>query len=128
MNAWLMLAAALMTLTGLVHSLLGEQLIFRRMRRGTLVPAFGGDLLQERNVRILWATWHLASVLGWGVAAALLLLADPASAGPATRGLVHILALASAIGALLVMVSTRGRHPGWIALSAVATACMLGTL
>ena len=55
-------------LTGIVHSVLGEVLIFRHVRSGGLVPAMGARPLRERNIRILWTTWHLASVFGWAFA------------------------------------------------------------
>ncbi|KFC66715.1 hypothetical protein FG93_04194 [Bosea sp. LC85] len=61
-----LLAGALMLVIGLIHSVLGEMLIFRHMRRGSLVPTMGQPLLRERHVRILWASWHLPSILGWG--------------------------------------------------------------
>ena len=64
MDIPLTLAALLLIVTGLVHSLLGEWLIFRHLRQGTLVPKLGAPPLQTRNIRILWATWHLTSVLG----------------------------------------------------------------
>ncbi|TAG84886.1 MAG: hypothetical protein EAZ24_00230, partial [Burkholderiales bacterium] len=102
-----------------VHSVLGEWLIFRHLRQGTLVPQLAAPPLRSRNVRILWATWHLASVLGWGFAAVLLGMA--AAPGVPVQSLVlKSLSGASALGAILVLVGTNGRHPGWIALSAVA--------
>lgn len=119
MQAALTAAAALSILTGLVHSVLGEWLIFRHLRRGSLVPQLGAPPLRARHVRILWATWHLASVFGWALAALLLGLA--ASPEPPLRQLVLQSVMAANLGgALLVLVATRGRHPGWIALGAVA--------
>ena len=47
--------------TGLVHSLLGERLIFRRLRE------HGASVTESRRLGILWATWHLASVFGWAL-------------------------------------------------------------
>jgi len=119
MDTPLLLAALLLLVTGVVHSLLGEWLIFRHLRQGTLVPKRGVAPLQSRHVRILWATWHLASVLGWGFAA--ILCGMTAAPGLPLRSLVlTALSGASALGALLVLVGTSGRHPGWVALGAVA--------
>jgi hypothetical protein len=119
MQTSLTLAAALLIATGVVHSFLGERLIFRHLRQGTLVPQIGAPPLQARNIRILWATWHLASVMGWGFAAILWGMA----AAPEAQ--VHSLVLkavsgATAMGAMLVLFGTRGRHPGWVALGGVA--------
>jgi hypothetical protein len=117
-------AAMLLVATGLVHSLLGEWLIFRHLRQGTLVPQLEAHPLRSRHIRILWATWHLASVFGWGFA---LVLWDLAAAPEAPmRDLVlRAVSGAGAGGAILVLVGTRGRHPGWVALGGVAVLCWL---
>jgi hypothetical protein len=75
MNACLVAAAGLAFLVGLAHSVLGERLIFRRLRTGRLVPTNGGKVLGEGHVRIVWASWHVLTVFGWGIAAILLWLA-----------------------------------------------------
>ena len=119
MQTSLAIAAALAVLTGIVHSALGEHLIFRHLRSGTLVPALGAPPLRSRNIRILWATWHLASVFGWAFAAVLARLALEPDA-PLRSLAVGATVAAYAGGSLLVLVGTRGRHPGWVALAAVA--------
>lgn len=112
-------AAALLVLIGLIHTVLGEILIFRRLRTRGVVPTNGGDILKERNVRILWATWHLVTVLGFLVAVVIVQLVQiPVEAS--TRGfLVVSLIGAMLASSLLVLVGTRGRHPGWVGLLAV---------
>lgn len=104
--------------TGLIHSVLGEILIFRRLRDGGLVPSLDAPPLRARNIRILWATWHLATVFGWAFAGILLSLAFGADDVRAL--VVNAIVAAHLGGALLVLVGTHGRHPGWIALLAVA--------
>jgi len=112
------IAAILAALTGLAHSVLGEILIFRHLRSGSLVPALGAPPLRERNVRIIWATWHLATLFGWAFAGVLLQLA---LGHPITGSLVTgAIVFAYLGGAVLVLVGTKGRHPGWVALTAVA--------
>ena len=105
--------------TGVVHSLLGERLIFRHLRRSSLVPSLPAPPLQARNVRILWATWHLASVFAWALAGLLWQLAREPGAALSARLVLSASAAAFVLGSLLVLVSTRGRHPGWVALGAV---------
>ena len=119
MQTALTFAAVLAVVTGIVHSVLGELLIFRHLREGTLVPAKDAPPLRGRNVRIIWATWHLATVFGWAFAAILGWLAiDPKVP---VMSLVMATTIAAYIGgALLVLVGTRGRHPGWVALAVVA--------
>lgn len=119
MNTWLLAAAALAFATGLAHSVMGEVLVFQRLRRGTVVPAFGGDVLRERHVRILWASWHVLTLLGWCMAAMLVALAVWPD-GDMTRALARLISLGMFAGAMTVLIATRGRHPGWLAMSLVA--------
>ena len=127
MNSYFLAAAALALSVGLIHSVLGEFLIFQRMRKSGLVPTDGGSVLQERHVRILWASWHVITVLGCVIAATLYWLATP-QAGHASPG---FLVLAIFIGMLgssaLVLVGTNGKHPGWIGLLGVAVLVWLGS-
>ena len=67
MQAWYFAAGVLAAVTGVVHSVLGERLVFRHLRQGSVVPTGDAPPLRSRHVRILWATWHLASVLAWAL-------------------------------------------------------------
>ena len=127
MNTWLMGAAGLTVLIALAHSVLGEQRIFRHLRRaGQIVPTEGGTLLREFQVRILWATWHGLSAMGLGLAAVLLWLAHPAAQVASAGRVEWCVAMAMAVTGVLVLVSNRGRHPGWLALFAAAALVALG--
>ena len=131
MNACLVAAAVVVALTGLVHSVGGEWMSFRMLRRQGLVPDGGAPVLRGFQTRILWASWHLVTVLAWALAALLLWLAQPqaraASGGVIEQGA----ALALAVGGALVLWSNRGRHLGWVALwvaaALVLTAQFTGT-
>lgn len=119
MNTWLLIAATVTFATGLAHTVMGEVLLFHRLRRGTVVPTFGGEVLRERHVRILWASWHVLTLLGWCMAAVLVALAAwPAS--DMTRTLARLIGLGMFAGAMTVLIATRGRHPGWLAMALVA--------
>ncbi len=118
MNSYLVAAAVLALVVGLVHSVLGETLIFRRLRQRSLVPTNGGNVLLERHVRILWASWHVLTVFGGLIAFQLWQLAANPAAG---RGsLAGAIVVAMILGSLLVLVGTKGRHPGWVGLLGVA--------
>ena len=120
MSNYLHAAAALLVIIGLVHSIGGEMLIFRRLRRGGLVPTLAPAPLRQRHLRILWATWHVVTVLGWALAAVLWRVSD-AVQGQSMLEFVEItVAAACLVSSLLVLVATRGRHPGWLGLLAVA--------
>ena len=119
-------AAVLAFATGIVHSTLGEWLIFRRLRGSSFVPSQPAPPLGERHVRILWASWHLVSIFGWALAWLLWRAAQHEGAAVSVDGLLQVAASSFLAGALLVLVGTRGRHPGWIALAAVALLAWLG--
>ena len=76
-NTALTLAAAGLALVGVAHSVPGELLLFRRLRtqgRQTVGRAEAGtaqQVLHTPHLRILWGTWHLASVLCWALSALL---------------------------------------------------------
>lgn len=122
MQSWLIAASVISVLTGFVHSLLGELLIFRHLRGGGLIPATAVPPLRERHVRILWATWHLASIFGFAFAAVLFRLGVKSDvASTSISGELTAIALANLAAGLLVLGATRGRHPGWLALLSVGT-------
>lgn len=121
---YLQMAAGLAALVGVAHSVLGEILIFNRMRRGRFVPTDGGQRLHERHVRILWASWHVVTVFGWALAAILLRLSQ-SPARPFGPFLIGTVASAMLAGAVLVLIATNGRHPGWLGLLGVAVLAWL---
>jgi ABC-type Mn2+/Zn2+ transport system permease subunit len=125
LNTYLLAAAIVAVLVGVVHSALGEILVFRKLRNDTFVPNQAAAPLELRNVRILWATWHLASAFGIGFAAILLFLAN--SDTVPEPAIAWALILSFAVGSALVMVATRGRHPGWIGLLIVSVLTYLGS-
>ncbi len=126
MQTQLLLAGLLAVVVGLVHSVLGEILIFRHLRNGGVIPTAGHSVLKERHVRILWATWHIVTIFGWATAAMLLVISARPGELAAKAILVKIIVLAMAASAALVLVATRGRHPGWLGLLGVAALAWLG--
>lgn len=129
MNLFYAAASATVFALGLTHSLIGEWLIFQRLRRDDparpIVPTRGGEPLRERHLRILWANWHVTTALGWAVAGVLLMLARaPDFAG--SREIAWALAAGMAASGGLVLSGTRGRHPGWIGLMLAAVLTVLG--
>jgi hypothetical protein len=127
MQPLLLGAGVVMALTALVHSVVGEVLIFRQLRSGGVVPTEGGPLLRERHVRILWASWHLVSILGWALAAILIAMAQTPGQPLPNTWLVKVAIAASLAGSALVLFATRGRHPGWFSLLVAAILAWLGS-
>ncbi len=126
MQPLLLGAGVVMALTALVHSVVGEFLIFRQLRSGGIVPTEGGPLLRERHVRILWASWHLVSILGGALAAILIAIAQAPATPLPNAWLLKVAIAASLAGSALVLFATRGRHPGWFSLLVAAILVWLG--
>ena len=113
MNSYLLVAGVLAVLVGLIHSVLGEVLIFSKLRKGTLVPCDIAYPLKERHIRIIWASWHIVSLFGFGFAAILFLLSVPEYDLKIAQ---YIIIIAMFLSSLLVCYSTKAKHPGWIGL------------
>ena len=121
-------AGCLAFLLGLIHSILGEILIFKRMRDGGIIPTNGGPLLKERHVRILWASWHLVTVFGCGIGAILFWFSISSSEGIVIPSFgVNSVVVAMIAGAALVLVGTKGKHPGWVILITIAILSWIGS-
>jgi hypothetical protein len=132
MNTHFQIAAGIAVFVGLAHSVLGELMIFQTLRKSALprqrwenllVPSLAAPPLQARHVRILWATWHIVSFFGFALSAILYSLSLEAS--PNTY-IIHAVIVAFTSGAALVLLATRGKHPGWIGLLAAAIFVYLG--
>jgi hypothetical protein len=76
--------------------------------------------LRERQVRILWASWHLVTVLGWALSALLWRLGSGPGEQDLAAWVAHTTTLALLACALLVGFATKGRHPAWCALLVVS--------
>ena len=120
MNTTLLLAAAGLALVGLVHSVLGEILVFHPLRKRGVAPTAGKPVLRERDVRILWGTWHVATLLGWALSALLWRLGVAASDATLAMWVMDVTGLATLASGVLVFFATRGAHPAWFALMSIA--------
>ena len=121
-------AGCLAFILGIIHSILGEVLIFKRMRTGGIIPTTGGSLLKERHVRILWASWHLVTVFGWAIGAILCWFSISSSAEIIMPPfLVNSIVMAMFAGSALVLFGTKGKHPGWVVLLIIGALSWIGT-
>ncbi|MGH8178659.1 MAG: hypothetical protein ACREV5_20570 [Steroidobacter sp.] len=126
MPTYMFAAGVLALVVGVVHSVLGEILIFRQLRNRSLVPAMPAPPVKERHVRIIWASWHVVTVFGWAFGAVLLQLSSASNDQSAEALAVNAAIFAFAAGSFLVLVGAKGKHPGWIAMLGVAALAWLG--
>jgi hypothetical protein len=117
----LLVAAVIAVLTAAAHSILGERYILVSLfRRDDLPRLLGSEWLTKRTLRF---TWHLASIAWWGFAALLLLARDHDTGYTALQ----VIAATAFSSALLTALTTRGRHPGWLAFLAIALLAWLAS-
>ena len=101
-------------LVAIIHGVLGETKVFAR---ATIEPPRLRTL-----IRLVWQ----ASTVAW-IGGGVLLIAAPLMASePARHWIVVTLACVFAFGALANAWATRGRHYGWLALSAVVALALAG--
>lgn len=129
MNIYFLISGILCFILGLVHSILGEILIFNSKRnKGQIVPAKKSLELEEKHLRIIWSSWHLASVFGWCIGAILVKISLTQS--ELNQDFVEMIIQSTIytmlIGSFLVLVGTKGKHPGWIVLLLIATLLIIG--
>jgi hypothetical protein len=111
----LLLAAAIIFITGCAHSYLGERYILIRLfKRGNVPSLFGGP---EFTVGTLRFAWHITTVAWWAFA---LLLVLAHLGALSTANVLRVIAGASLMSAALPVVFTRGKHLSWVAFLLVA--------
>ena len=118
MNIYLQAASVLTFAVGLIHPMLGGVMVFSRLRKGSWVPPPGGNVLHQRHIRILWASWHVMTVLGWLVAAALWALAAKPASGLRSF-LLQVIIGSTSVSSARVLFATKAGHPGWVGLLGV---------
>lgn len=126
MNYLLLSAAVLTFLLGLVHSILGERQLFSHLREGKTTPTQNKPPLKSSHIRIIWATWHLATIFGWGMASVIFISAVDNSLREPQVMTLNFISAAMLVGGLIVLYATRGRHPGWVVLMTIAVLIWLG--
>lgn len=122
MEAQLYVAAGLVVLLSLAHSILGERFILIRLfRRGDLPRLFGSS---DFTVRTLRFAWHLTSITWLGLAAILLHLASARLSRSFLGTVIGSVFLAHFAVALF---GSRGRHLSWPIFLAIGALALWAT-
>ena len=117
----LYLAAALIFVTGIAHSYLGERYILVRLfRRNDLPKLFGGTAFTTGTLRF---AWHLTTVAWWSLAYLIVLAAG---ATPTSADILRAIAVTSLVSGAFPLVFTRGKHLSWIVFFVVAALLFVG--
>jgi hypothetical protein len=107
-------SGAVAILVALIHGVLGETKVFAR---ATIEPPRLRTLL-----RLVWQ----AGTIAWIGGGVLLIAAPWMASEPARHWIVATLACVCGFAALCNALATRGRHFGWMALSAVVVLAVAG--
>ena len=105
----LYLAAALMFVTGLAHSCLGERYLLMRLFKRDNLPKLLRDAAFTKGT--LRFVWHLTTVAWWGLAYIVFSAAQSELTAARTLRAIAVVALVSGLFPLFF---TRGRHLAWI--------------
>lgn len=116
----LLLASALVFITGLAHSYLGERYILIRLFKGQQLPKlFGSTAFTIGTLRF---AWHVTTVVWWGIAYLLFL----AAAGSLSKDQVlSVIGTTSLLSAALPLYFTRGKHLSWLVFLLVGALLLL---
>ena len=117
------LAGVLAILLGIIHSVMGEILIFNQLRQSSVVPNLAPTPLKQRHINIVWASWHIVSILGAALGLLLILMRNEWL--QQTIYFKWTIILSMAASGSLVLLATRGRHPGWFVLMLIAVLLIL---
>lgn len=129
LNNWLISAGLLSCILGLIHSVLGEYLIFHTKReKGDLIPKKIDAGLKTRQLGIIWATWHIVSVFGMAIGIILIRMGMMENSLNHRTFLLQLspLGWSMFVSAFLVLAATKGKHPGWMVLLIIGILIHLG--
>ncbi|MEM9936288.1 MAG: hypothetical protein AAF824_21870 [Bacteroidota bacterium] len=79
-------------------------------------------------MRIIWASWHMATAFAWALSAIILFVAFNIQELPGEWVTILTLCptISMLIGSALVQLGTKGKHPGWIVLLLIGLLLLLG--
>jgi hypothetical protein len=115
----LMVAAILIAVLGVAHSILGEKHIIGWLLTHDLPHLFGGRSFTAGTIRF---AWHITTVLFLGVSGVLFVIALDA---PASTVLV-VIGSTLILSSVLPIWFTRGRHVSWVVLLVAGCLCFWG--
>lgn len=130
MNRWLLMGSALVGLLAIANSLLGEKFVLKRFYRRSPQGAPHGqnrraqdDSFTRNTLRI---AWHALSLSLVGYSGLLFHAARHSSAfGASWLTVMRIIGVTFTAIAFGTFVLSRGRHPVWVVLAAVAASIWL---
>lgn len=123
MNTYFLIAAILIFLMGLSHSVMGERFFLVRLFKREPLHHFGDAVFINRTTRI---AWHLTTIAWWNAAAVLIVLSfRPLDHTEFLVG--RIISNIFLLSGILSLVGSRGRHLSWVVFFLISIISWLGT-
>ena len=126
MNTYFALAGTLALVFGVVHSVVGELLIFRRLSNVSPAAAASDTELPTCCVRHMRTAWHVVTIFAWGFGAVLLRLSLASSQYASETFAVSAILFSMLAASLIGLVGSGTKHPGWLVLPLIAIFLWLG--
>ncbi len=120
MNLYFLIAGCLAIALGIIHSILGEILIFRHLRKSDIFSDKGMSKLKIRHYKTMWSTWHLVTLFGWGIGAILIVQSWQGPANITLSNISTVINILFLISTIYWLVATKGKHPAWIILGTIS--------
>jgi len=100
----------------------------RKTEQRPVNPIQNGYWIKERHLRIIWVTWHLTSLFGWCIGALLVKIAIEKNrqVTELTDFLITSAIYTMLASSILVLVATKGKHPGWGVLLFIGLLLIIG--
>ena len=117
MSPLLMTAAILLVGIGLAHSVIGERLLITPLLADRNVRIFNRAPLTKNILRF---AWHITTVAWWGIAVAVLDMADKGGTSHLSFFAFEAVFIATGV---MILAWTKGKHIAWIVFFAIA-GCM----
>ena len=121
-NDLLLFAALVVAVIGLVHSILGDRVVFPRLFALPDLPLLRRD--RTYTVAVLRYAWHLTSVAWWAAGALLIVLWW--GKGDLRQSVVAIVAGLLLLTGVTILATCGPRHPGWSLFLIAAAATWFG--
>jgi len=112
----LIIAAILLILLSVFHSILGERLILQPTNKVDNLPKIWGS--RQATFKTIQATWHLVSILWLGLAAQLLVIQFYPEA--IVKSFLIIFGVIFGFLTILPLIWSAGKHKSWIAFGMLA--------
>lgn len=125
-NGYLFSAGVLTILLAIGHSLRGERLIFKPLRKK--IKGNGLKDMSIADVAILWSTWHIVSLFALVPAVAFIKIAyfTYNEVNELSNLIVKITTWIMVVASLIILIKTKGKHPAWVILLVIAILSFLG--